>query len=127
MLIKTKSMENLCIFTKKDLVVSLLQNFRPSAPDLQYLDRSIEQVEADVKIMLTPQEIWSIKVTQTLHEGLQTIKDRQVVLTDIVPACGGRPRKVREVPKQIAHYGDNGTSHVQLRGLTRCSDQWTSS
>lgn len=76
-LIKTKSLENLCIFTKKDLVVSLLQNFRPSAPDLQYLDRSIEQVEADVKIMLTPQEIVSLRTTQTLHEGLQTIKDRQ--------------------------------------------------
>lgn len=78
MLIKTKFLENLCIFTKKDLVVSLLQNFRPSAPDLQYLDRSIEQIEAEAKIMLMPEKIVSIRVSNTLHEGLQIIKNKEV-------------------------------------------------
>ena len=65
----------------KDLVVSLLQNFRPSAPDLQYLDRSIEQIEADVRIMLTPDKIISLRVDQTLHEGLQIINGGQTCKT----------------------------------------------
>lgn len=77
-LIKTRTLENLCIFAKRDLVVSLLQNFRPNSPDLQYLDRSIEQVEADVKIMLSPKEIVSLRVGQSLQEGLQIIKQREV-------------------------------------------------
>lgn len=76
-LIKTKTLENLCLFTKKDLLVSLLQNFRPNSPDLHYLEQSINTIEEDVKIMVKAEEIKYIRENQTVHEGLLIIKERE--------------------------------------------------
>lgn len=90
----------------------MLQNFRPTAPDLQYLDRSIEQVEEDVKIMLTPAEIVSLRLGQTLHEGLQIIKQKEVSLGDILPARAQLRRAVRQVFEQIAYHDHYGTASV---------------
>lgn len=85
-LIKTKTLENLCVFTKKDLLVSLLQNFRPTSPDLQYLDETINEIEKDVKIMVKGNEVMFLRENQTVYEGLLMIKQQEVGLKDFFPA-----------------------------------------
>ena len=125
-LIKTKTLENLCVFTKKDLLVSLLQNFRPTSPDLQYLDESINEIEKDVKIMVKGSEVLFLREDQTVYEGLLMIKQQQVCLVDFLPASAQWREQVRWVSQQIAHNDHNGPSSLCLCLLKRSTKESTS-
>lgn len=119
--------ESLCLFSKKDLIVSLIKNFNDKKRKFREIDESIEELEKHVKLMIKADEIITIQRTNTIYEALLILKTKAVDLTDFFHSGFKRKQLLRWVFFQASYHDDNGKKTFRVRLIKRFPSRFQNS